>query len=37
VNDQYLIVTRIRGLMPYSKAEMATPNSKNVPANSDSK
>ena len=37
VNDQYLIVTRIRGLMPYSKDEMATPNSKNVPANSDSK
>ena len=37
VNDQYLIVTRIRGLMPYSKNEMATPNSKNVPANSDSK
>ena len=37
VSDQYLIVTRIRGLMPYSKDEMATPNSKNVPANSDSK
>ena len=37
VNDQYLIVTRIRGLMPYSKDEMATPSSKNIPANSDSK
>ena len=37
VGDQYLIVTRIRGLMPYSKDEMAASNSKNVPANSDSK
>ncbi len=37
VNDQSLIVTRIRGLMPYSKAEMTPPASKSATEKTDPK
>ena len=37
VNDQYLIVTRIRGLMPYSKDEMTAPTSKSAAGKTDPK
>ncbi len=37
VNDQYLIVTQIRGLMPYSKAEMTAPASESPVGKTDPK